>query len=376
MANKDRIILYLIFVGFSNKLVNTKEAGKFGKNGMLKTGDLRQLGLEEETAQRLAEMGNMGLAKSTWSNYKTAEKMLIRCEEETGKEMKLPLDQERILTYIDWLINRGVKHGTICSYLSGIRQLHLTKGYTNTIIRTELVNLILAGKKNKDVLEKEDNNRKGRLPVTVNVMKLIKAELRDSKMVTEEKLLVWAVSCIAFNGAFRIHELLCREEGKYDSRTTLLEKDIKLIRDKESGKQVLLIWLKWPKEDRAGKGIEVEVFETESEICPVRAIKKWWKCTKIREKEQPAFRTPDGLGMTGRKLNRILSELLEKHFDYDEGKITTHSFRSGVTTTLGKLGFSDEELQQVGRWSSRAFEHYVKLPRTRRREIALQIGKL
>ncbi len=365
-----------IFVGYPNKPVDTKEAGKFGKKGMLNTEDLKRLGLEKETAERLAEIGNMGLAKSTWSNYKTAERMLERCEEETKVEMNLPLDQRKTLQYIDWLTNRGVKHGTICSYLAGIRQLHLTKGYTNTIIRTELVNLVLAGKKNKDMLESRESNVKGRLPVTVNVMKLIKAELRNAEMITEEKLLVWAVSCIAFNWAFSIHELLCREEGKFDNKTTLLERDIKLIVDKESEKQLLLIWLKWPKEDKLGKGVEVEVFETGSEICPVKAIKKWWSCTKSREKNQPAFRTPDGLGLTGRKLNRILSDLLGKHFDYKTGTIMSHSFRSGVTSTLGQAGFSDEDLKQVGRWSSRAFESYLKLPRTKRREMASAIGNL
>lgn len=68
--------------------------------------------------------------------------------------------------------------------------------------------------------------------------------------------------------------------------------------------------------------------------------------------------------------------MLGKHFDYKTGSITSHSFRSGVTTTLGQAGFSDGDLKQVGRWSSRAFESYLKLPRTKRREMATAIGNL
>ena len=37
---------------------------------------------------------------------------------------------------------------------------------------------------------------------------------------------------------------------------------------------------------------------------------------------------------------------------------------------MGTLGFSVEDIKAVGRWNSRAFLEYVKLPRTRRAEIA------
>ena len=344
---------------------------------MLGAATLENMGMEANAARRLANIGNMGLSKSTWSNYKTAERMLNKCGTDTGEKMELPLSQVQVLKFVDWLINtRGAKHGTVCSYLSGIRQLHLTAGHENINIRSELVNLVLAGHRNKETLEEKSSRKPSRLPVTVTVMKLLKAELRKSCMEVEEKLLIWAVSCIAFNGGFRIHELLSREENRFDEKTTLLDKDIKLVTDEEEKRQVLLIWLKWPKEDRLGKGTEVEVYETKSEICPVRALRKWWGITKVRDEFKPAFRLPDGGAFTGRRLNSALSELLGKHFDYKGGSISAHSFRSGITSTLGQLGFSDEDLKSVGRWSSRAFEHYVKLPRTKRRDIAKAIGKL
>ncbi len=344
---------------------------------MLGAATLESMGIDKMAARRLADIGNMGLSKSTWSNYKTAERMLAKCGTDTGEVMELPLSQVQVLKFVDWLINtRGAKHGTVCSYLSGIRQLHLTAGHENINIRSELVNLVLAGQKNKETLQEKSNGKPNRLPVTITVMKLLKAELRNSCMEVEEKLLTWAVSCLAFNGGFRIHELLSKEENQYDERTTLLDKDIRIVTDEEEKKQVVLIWLKWPKEDKLGKGVEVEVFETKSDICPVKALRKWWGVTRKREKCQPAFRMPDGRAFTGRRFNSLLAELLGKHFEYNEGNISAHSFRSGITSTLGQLGFSDEDLKSVGRWSSRAFEHYVKLPRTKRREIARAIGKL
>ncbi len=51
----------------------------------------------------------------------------------------------------------------------------------------------------------------------------------------------------------------------------------------------------------------------------------------------------------------------------------THSFRIGTASMLGTLGYGDEDIQAVGRWSSRAFEEYLRLPRTKRMLIAKKI---
>jgi len=333
------------------------------------------MGIPEDTAEHLAELGNMGLTKATWSNYRTAERMLERCRRDTGERMELPLKQEQVLLFIDWLSRkRKAKHGTICSYLAGIRQLQIARGMGEGKIRSDLVNLVLAGKRNKDVQEKK-KGRKGRLPVTKAVMKLIKATLRKSSMSLERKRLVWAVCCLTFAGAFRIHEILAREERRFDPKWTLLNRDLKVVQDKE-GKATMLVTVKWPKEDKVGKEIEVEVLESRTETCPVRAWRKWQQCTGRRKPDQPAFRLEDGRAFTGRKFNTILKRLLEDHIDYSQGSISAHSFRSGVTTELGRKGCTDEQLKEVGCWSSRAYEHYLKLPRTTRKSVARKIRRL
>ena len=46
-----------------------------------------------------------------------------------------------------------------------------------------------------------------RMAMTIPVMKLLKQLLTASSMDLQGKRLVWAVSCLAFHGSFRIHEL-------------------------------------------------------------------------------------------------------------------------------------------------------------------------
>ena len=45
-----------------------------------------------------------------------------------------------------------------------------------------------------------------------------------------------------------------------------------------------------------------------------------------------------------------------------------------MATLLGQIGFSDEEIQAMGRWSSRAFESYMKMPRTKRATMAKKMS--
>jgi hypothetical protein len=75
-------------------------------------------------------------------------------------------------------------------------------------------------------------------------------------------------------------------------------------------------------------------------------------------------------------MNKILERTLGLYTDKSIGKFTTHSFRIGLASELGRLGCSDEEIKEAGRWSSRAFERYIKLRRTRRANAAALIRKL
>ena len=81
----------------------------------------RDLGISREEAKILSNISNHWLSKSTWSNYSTAERMLLKCSKCTGKSIEMLLGQAQILIFINWLIQeRQAKHGTICSYIVGL----------------------------------------------------------------------------------------------------------------------------------------------------------------------------------------------------------------------------------------------------------------
>jgi hypothetical protein len=183
-----------------------------------------------EAKEALAKPENFGVAQSTWSSYRSAEKMLLLCQQETKINFLLPISRDNVLVFIVWLIkSRGVKGTTINSYLSGVR------------------------------------------PITLNIMMLLKKLIRQWDRATMEKLciLIWADCTLALPGYFRIGEILCGREGQFDPDFALLTEDVtECLR---GGNKMLSIKLKSPKETKTAAPTIVDVFESGGPLCLVIA---------------------------------------------------------------------------------------------------------
>ena len=351
---------------------------KYGPcNGLVTKNNFKHLPISLSMAEALSKAANSGLSAQTWSSYKTAKNHLDRCQKETNVLMTFPLTTEKVLVYISWLLfQRKVKAKSAEVYVSGLRCLHLINGHENPSLRPGIVKLILNGQSNLDKLLEKIEGKSKRVAVTIPILKLIKKNLKKSNMSSIKKHLIWSTSTLAFTGGFRIHELLSKERQSYDPFVTLLGKDIVLKEnDKYPHIQVLL---KTQKKDRIGKDEVVDVFGTNNFFCPIKAYKKYRKSTsKLSfEAHKPVFRTEEGKAYTGKNFNADLKSLLGSVIDYSSmGKVSSHSFRIGITTMLGKLGFSDQEIMAMGRWSSSAFELYIRSPRAVRAETAKRMAK-
>ena len=208
------------------------------------------------------------------------------------------------------------------------------------------------------------------------MLRLFKAELKESSLENSDKLLIWAVSLLAFMGGFRIHELLSKQVTKFDPSVTLLASDVSLrpVNLGNTSVETIQVLIKSAKTDKKGQGTLVDVYATNSDICPVKALKKWQAFSNFSTQNMPAFRLASGKCLTGTYFNKILKTCLGKHVDSETSFVSSHSFRSGIATVMGQLGFGDEELKALGRWSSSAYTAYLKLPRTRRLEMAKSLG--
>jgi hypothetical protein len=107
------------------------------------------------------------------------------------------------LGFIHWLtFERNLKATSINGYLAGIRKLHIIKGLPEPVLRTSLVQMVLEGKKNMDAAD-QLRGKDSRRPVTLEIMKLLKAKIREGDAVNLDKLVLWAACTLLFHGAFR-----------------------------------------------------------------------------------------------------------------------------------------------------------------------------
>jgi hypothetical protein len=329
--------------------------------------DLSALDLPKKVTADLEELSRHGLADKTWSTYSTAERMLSKFHIVKKKEKKLPLSEKTTLEFIHWLAtDRKLSAGTINSYLAGVRQLHVARGLPDPDIRSDVVKLVLKGIKNKDNTEKLKKNNVRR-PITKEIMALLKRRLRGWKASITDQRLLWAVATNLFHGAFRIGELLGNRKTEFDPVFDLLTDDIHI-----SAKSVQFR-LKMPKEDRKGRSTIVDVYATGGPHCPVRALTRWKALNNDWPAGQPAFRWRNGSPLTQNEFRDILNSRLTGFVENPSEIFCTHSFRIGVASMMGALGYDDSDVKAVGRWSSRAFEEYLLLPRTKRMAIAKKI---
>ncbi len=204
-------------------------------------------------------------------------------------------------------------------------------------------------------------------------MKLIKTKLAsDTKKTVGDKRMMWTACTTMYHGLFRSSEILSREKDKYDPHYTLLGKDVKLVENKKE--TLLQIAIKAPKESKTNATILVDIYKSNSNLCPVRAFKKWQAMGEI-EDDKPVFRFESGELLTSNWLNRWLRETLSD-LGSDNKCYTTHSFRIGAATALAQLGFGESDIKSAGRWSSRAFELYVRTARTHRKTVVGKWAKL
>ena len=285
------------------------------------------------------------------------------------------MDKKDILIYVGWLLGtRGVKGATVESYLSGLRMAHLSRGFDIPCLRPDMVKSILCGAKNLSAIEDRAGRKPTRLPVTLDMLKLLKHELNDLQESSHFKRMTWAIACIMFFGAFRVHEILSRKSDSYDPDFTCLQGDVVL--HNSGGIRTLQILLKSPKENRVGNKVVVDVYENGSSCCPVQAYAKLQAKGSMARAGEPAFMLESGKAYTGALLNITLKKCLGRYIAPEKGHISSHSFRSGLASMLGNLGFSDEDVKAIGRWSSSAFETYMRLPRTKRAAMARRVAEL
>ena len=105
-------------------------------------------------------------------------------------------------------------------------------------------------------------------------------------------------------------------------------------------------------------------------LCPVRALGRWY----IHIRQHGGTKTTtlssywsDGTraDVTAEHISRALKlAAMELQYPTNKGipvsRINTHSLRSGGTNALSLSGYSDTQIQKMGRWRGATFKEYIR----------------
>ena len=353
--------------------------GKYCGIGYITKDDMILRGIPEKYAETYARALNGSVSRNTWKQRKSVTSTIKRCKQGSGYPLVFPWGDRELQIFVGWAMDEDLQSSTISQYVSNVRALHRD------------LNLVMTGDCwpfLQNILKGHDNLRKtnpSRIPMTPDLMFALKMKLSKSNLGTAERRLIWTICTCLFVGNFRVGEILAPTKTRFCPDTTLLGRDVKLVKCNVKGQEVemLKFMVKKPKESKGTHDVEVEMFDLGQQCFynPTVAWKKWQQKSKLELKDDlPVFRRENGSLFTARDLNMVLKTMLEEKVRYMEGYIASHSFRAGLVSVMARLGYTEEEIKRQGRWRSDSYLAYVKMGRaarlTEQWEMASKISNL
>ncbi len=251
---------------------------------------------------------------------------------------------EATLRYFCAEQSRYVAYGTIRVYLAAIRLWHIESGFPDPMLNAVRLRYLCRG-----IRRQRASIRDSRLPITIPLLKLLKRGLAASLLSSYQKLAYWAAFTLAFYGCLRVSEYT--NPPPHSPHRHLLLSDVRV-------QSALIITLATTKTNQFGPPQAVTIQPTGNSTCPVRAMKKFL-LNRTRLRDGPLFQLEDGSHLSRSDINSWLRCLL-RDTGVDPSRYSSHSFRIGSATAAAAAGFSDTQIQRLGRWRSDAFRRYIR----------------
>ena len=290
-----------------------------------------------------------GLAPSTQRVYSSAQKQFIEfclqdgCTNQDGSI--LPASEQALMRFCSHLADR-LYHTSIKVYLSGVRSLHIDTGFSDPLVNCLQLQRVLRG------IKRHQGSRKSpRQPITGDLMRVIHSVLSLSDY---SQAMLWAACCLGFFGFLRAGEFTVNEP--FDPAIHPTPQDLQL--DSTSNPTCLRVHLKASKTDPFRQGCFIYLGRGRTSICPIASVMAYLH--HRGPAPGPLFLQENGQPLTRTQLSNFLQSTLSAVGI--TGTYSGHSFRIGAATTAAQLGLPDHLIKTMGRWSSDAYQLYVRTP--------------
>lgn len=263
----------------------------------------------------------------------------------------LPASQAAIMSWVAHLAGR-VQPKTIKAYLTAVRSLHTDADIPFTACESPVVARLIRGIK----IYHGEKDRKPVQPITLPILTALLAHLRPGDVAGHTS--IYAACCVAYGGLLRSGEFTTAK-GKHNANLHLSRQHVQFLPSFESPTHVILT-LPASKTDPFRKGISITISAAPGRsTCPVAALKRVWLENPNRSPTAPLFEDPDGKALSYTHFIASIRTALELA-GYNPSLYAGHSFRRGAASAAAAAGYSDYEIQLLGRWRSDAYKLYIE----------------
>ena len=282
-----------------------------------------------------------GIAPATLRTYSSAQGIFLAFCQRLNLN-PIPATEDTLILFVTEMAQTRA-HSTIKTYISGVCH--------NPLKDKLWLNLVLTG-----IQRTHPHHLSPRLPITPLLLWALKKGLQP--LTEQNNAMLWAASCLAFFAFLRTAEFCSPSTAQEDESVALSLQDLAV--DNHSNPKAIAVTIKKSKTDPFGRGITIYLSKTDSDLCPVSAVLNYIAIRPLTE--GTLFITSDLKPLTKQTFVRKIQQSLEK-VGIDSTFYKGHSFRIGAATTAAAHGFNDSLIKSLGRWSSDAFQTYLKIPR-------------
>jgi hypothetical protein len=289
-----------------------------------------------------------GLALSTLKAYTSAwSSFLMFCF-----SFQIPLFPILISTVCSYLAfnfeNRNLKISSIRRLLAGIQfyAKYFDPDFPSLFTACP-VRLMLKG-----MTKSSTDSPDKRLPFTLPLLQRLILSVRNGLFSTYSNILLEAVFLTPFYGFMRPGEFTSASK-QFDPVRGLSFSDLHF------SPNFFTLFLKYSKNDSLGSGISITISKIGNNFCPFSSMLRFLKVRPKSSGHSPLFLLPNGAPLSKAWFRSHLVSVL-KNCSLSPSQYTGHSFRIGAATTAAERGVSTAAIKILGRWSSSAFESYIR----------------
>ena len=232
-------------------------------------------------------------------------------------------------------------------YLSGVRALHIDRGFPAPLINCLRLQRVVRG------IKRCQGSSSSRLPITDDLMLVIWQSL---DLHLPDHCMFWAAFSLGYFGFLRASEFTVPNFSSFSSSLHLGVQDISV--DSPSAPSCMRVRIKGSKTDPFKKGCFINIGVGRRPLCAVRAVMNYLALR--RDTPGPLFLLQNGQPLSRNILTDWLRQIMASA--RVRGNFSSHGFRIGAATVAARNGVPDHFIQSMGRRSSNGYQLYIRAP--------------